>query len=136
MQRARRTLAIVWAAIPPLVLSALIHSTDPDVGGIAGLARPWTLASVVVFAIPLLGAAMLCLRFLVGSGRGAALALAAVASFVAAFGLTLLQSRAGTWLDDAWTVTGGSLLVFAVLTLAVVPAAALGWRRRHADDTP
>lgn len=133
MLHLRRTLAAMWLMVPPLGLSAVIHTTDPDVGGIASLSRPATLGSVFVYAIPLIGAVVLCLRLLVAAGRGPALTLAVVASVLAASGLGLLQSRPGTWLDEVWTVAGGSLVVLAVLALAVLPAASLGWRLSQND---
>lgn len=127
----RKIAAFVWVMIPPVLLSALIHATDPDVGGIAGLARPGTLLSVLVWALPAAALALSGLGVALLLGWGTFAAVATTGSATLALGLTLLQVRAPAT-DSLWLpVGGGTLLVLLFMGIAVVPAAVVGWSGRY-----
>ncbi len=126
----RKTIAYVWVMIPPLILSALIHCVDPDVGGVKGLASPSTVLSVVVCGVPLAGVALLCFWLAVRYRWTAWVSLSVLFSLVVALALVLLQSPppAGP-AGIALPLIGGTLLVWLFLLAAVLPSRAL-WRSR------
>ena len=120
-----KVLAFLWALIPPFLLSALIHTTDSDIGGLAGLASASTLLSVFVFSLPLMVFSALCLLIWAQAGRiWAVLAMFLFAGFTALF-LTTAGSGATTPLGLAWTFVSSTILVSLVLGLAFLPAALL-----------
>ena len=134
---ARRIPAIVWVGIPPLLLSALIHSADPDVGGIQGLAAPLVLLSVAVYAIPLVAMALACL-WLAIRFRWTAWVSASIV-FAPAIGLIIawMQTPRLPGVPElARPLLGGALLVWLILAMAVLPARALGWGQETARRGP
>lgn len=128
--RVRKVAAFVWVMVPPVLLSALIHAIDPDVGGVAGLASPGMLLSVLVWALPAAALALAGLGVAVGLGWGTFAAVSAGGSAALALGLTLLQVRAPAPGDPWLPIGGGTLVVLLFIAGAVVPAIALGWPRR------
>ena len=127
MKTARKFISTIWTTIPPILLSALIHTTDPDIGGIKGLTSYSVLWSVIFFAIP---AVLFCLGALVAivsSGWPVFLVSSVVFSSLVAVVLTIFGSGATTTLGLAWTFFGSAALVFLFLAAAVIPAAAIGW---------
>lgn len=123
----RKLASILWTAVPPILLSALIHTTDPDISGIGGLASNSTLPSVLFYAVPPILCCGLALAALVTSGLPAFLIVTTTFSAVAAAALTAFGSGATTPGGLAWAFIAGSILVFLFLAAAVVPAAAIGW---------
>jgi hypothetical protein len=120
--------------IPPFTLSALIHTTDPDVGGLQGLASATILISVLVFSLPLMVFAILCLLIWNHAGHiWAILTMFLFAGFAALF-ITTAGSGATTSLGLAWTFVGSTLLVSIVLGLAFLPAAILAENTPHPLD--
>ncbi|MGV8039515.1 MAG: hypothetical protein AB2L07_05375 [Thermoanaerobaculaceae bacterium] len=128
--RVRKVAAFVWVMVPPVLLSALIHTVDPDVGGVVGLASPGTLLSVLVWSLPAVLLALAGLGVAVALGWGTFAAVAVSGSATLALGLTLLQVRAPAPGDPWLPIGGGTLLVLLFIAVAVVPAAALGWPSR------
>jgi hypothetical protein len=110
-ESASRLLAALWVVVPPIGFSALLHSMDPDVGGVAGLTSPGVAFSVVVVSMPLLLLAWGCLVCLRAGGPAAGGAVLFLSAAVVAVVLTLSGSTADT--------IGGRLLSFAGLLPAV-----------------
>jgi hypothetical protein len=130
MMTARRVLALLWLPVPPLLLSALVHSIDPDVGGVAGLTSRSAVVSVLFYAAPVVGACGMVLALAVARGWRAAVTAAVAASLMVAQALVVAQRREGNWLDEAWSLIGGTAVVLVFVALTVVPAKGLGWPRR------
>lgn len=127
MKTARKLISIIWTTIPPVLLSALVHTTDPDIGGINGLTSYAVLWSVLFFAVPAVLFCFGALAALVSSGWPAFLFSSVVFSSLVAIVLTIFGSGATTRLGFAWTFFGSATLVFLFLTAAVIPAATFGW---------
>jgi hypothetical protein len=125
----RKTVALIWLTLPPLLLSALVHMADPDIDGWHGLASTSALWSVALFGV--LGCALfaLCLSALSTAGRSAFLIATALLSFCLGLVLTVFGSGAATIAGRVGTFAGCTGVVFAAIVTAVVPAAALGWPR-------
>lgn len=131
MASTRRVLAVIWTVIPPLLFSALIHSVDPDVGGVGGLTRPSTMLSVAVYSLPIVASALVCLAVAVRWGRWASAALGVLLSAPVAVALALLQTPHPPGLmANLRPVVGGTVLLWLFLAAAVAPAFVLGWPRR------
>jgi hypothetical protein len=133
----RSAAALGWAAIPPLLLSALIHSVDPDIGGVAGLVSPTALLSVAFYGAPAVIMAWLSLALAVHARR-AWWALANLAfSALIALTLALAQTpRPPGMAGIAHPAIGGTVLAWLFLAAAVVPARALGWPTGARNRTP
>ncbi|MCU0291737.1 MAG: hypothetical protein MUF10_07045 [Thermoanaerobaculaceae bacterium] len=127
----RKIGALAWSVVPPLVVSALLHSTDTGVGGIEGMARPGVLLSVAVWAVPMVVLALLTLWTRVRAGLLAALATAAVLAAVPGWFILLLGSTAATPLARLGSFLGLMALCLITLGLAALPAAAIGWPARR-----
>jgi hypothetical protein len=126
----RKVIALVWVAIPPLLLSALIHSADSDVGGIRGLASPSTLLSVVALGSLVVAFAFVCLGLAIRFRWFSWVSVSVLVSAVVALILTFAQSpRPAGLAAIARPLLGGTLLVWLFLVVAVLPACALGWPR-------
>lgn len=125
----RKPLAHVWVVIPPLLLSALVHSVDPDVGGIRGLASPSTLRSVAVYGTPLVVMALFCFWLAVRFRWIVWASLSVLFSAAVALAIVLLQSPRQPGLAGmALPFFGGTLFVWVFLAAAVLPARALARR--------
>jgi hypothetical protein len=134
----RKNLAIIWLLIPPLLLSALIHSVDPDIGGVAGLALPAHLLSVIVWSLPLLGFVLACLATAVRRGWGGFMLLSLVLATAVAVRFVSLQTPQPAGLAGYLLPLGGlTLITWLFLAAAVIPALALGWpqRARHSHSS-
>lgn len=126
----RKAVALMWAAVPALSLSALVHSTDPDIGSVGRLAAPATILSVVLYGFPVVVMVMVCLWVAVRLRSSWWIVPGAVASAVVALVLTVLQTpRPGDLAGIARPLLGGTVLVLLFLAAAVIPARALGWPR-------
>lgn len=132
----RRVLALLWLVVPPLLLSALVHTTDPDIGGVGRLTSRSAVFSVIFYGVPVVGLCLAVLAAALRRGRGAGALAGAAAALLVALVLVVAQRREGTWLDDAWSLFGGTVIVFAFLALAVAPATVLGWPRSGAAAPP
>ena len=131
MGTTRKALAIVWTAIPPVLFSALIHSVDPDVGGVAGLTHPATLLSVGFFSLPVVAFAFLCLAVAVRWGWWPSAAIGVALAAPVAVALALLQTpHPPGLLANLRPIVGGTVLLWLFLAAAVAPAFVLGWPRR------
>lgn len=112
------------------LLSALLHTTDADVEGIAGLASPAVLQSVtaiaVVFFLPALAAIALYRR----AGRRAYAAVLLATSAGLAFLVTALGSGATDLPGRALSFAGVAALCATVYLLATLPAI-LTHSRKH-----
>lgn len=128
--RVRKFAAFIWVMVPPVLLSALVHAIDPDVGGLAGHTSPGTLLSVAVWALPAAALALAGLGVALALGWGTFAAVSAGGSATLAPGLTLLQVRAPAPGDPWLPIGGGTLVVLLFIAVAVVPAIALGWPGR------
>jgi 8-oxo-dGTP pyrophosphatase MutT (NUDIX family) len=84
---------------------------------------------VIFYGVPVVGLCLAVLALAVRCGRGAGALAGAVAALLVALVVVVAQRREGTWLDDAWSLIGGTIMVFAFVALAVGPATALGWPR-------
>jgi hypothetical protein len=136
MQNSQKILAYLWLPFPPILLSALIHTTDPDIGGVQGLASASTLLSVFVFSLPAIVFAVLCLVIWNQTSRTwALLAMILFAGFTALF-LTTAGSGATTPLGLAWTFVGSTILTSLVLGIAFLPAALLTGNASKRLDSP
>ena len=125
----RKSIAHVWVVIPPLLLSALVHSVDRDVGGIRGLASPSTLLSVIVYGTPLVVMALLCFWLAVRFRWIVWASLSVLFSAAVALAIVLLQAPRQPGLAGiVHPFFGGTLLVWVFLTAAVLPARALAGR--------
>jgi ketosteroid isomerase-like protein len=132
----RKSLAHVWVVIPPLLLSALVHSTDPDVGGIRGLASPSVFVSVFVCGTPLVVMALLCFWLAVRFRWIVWASLSVLFSAAVALAIVLLQSpRQPGQAGIVHPFFGGTLLVWVFLAAAVLPARALARRWRQPPFT-
>lgn len=128
----RKGLVVAWSVIPALLLSAFVHSVDPDVGGIRGLASPSALLSVLFYGALAAALALLCLGLAVRFHWVAWVSVSALLSAAIALALAQLQRpRPGTRAGLARPFPGGAVLVWLVLTIAVVPAQAVGWPGRQ-----
>lgn len=124
----RKVLAVVWAVIPPLVLSALIHATDPDVGGVGGVLKPSTVLSVVVYGLPVVALCLLCLALAIRSRWVLWVPAMGLLSAIVALVIALLQRPHPAGLEGfVRPFVGGAVLVWLFFAVAVVPARALGW---------
>jgi hypothetical protein len=124
----RKAFALVWVVIPPLLFSALIHSTDPDVGGLRGLASLSTLLSVVVYGLPVVVLTLACLWLAVRCHWAAWVSASVLVSATVALTIALLQTpRAPGWAGIARPFLGGKVLVWLFMAAAVLPARLLGW---------
>lgn len=124
----KKVLGVTWAAVPPLLLSALVHSTDPDIGGIAGLARTSVMLSVLFWGLPVIVMTMLCLWIAVQSRWWWWIVPGVVFSAALAVAIAALQTPAPQGLGGfVRPLLGGTLIVWLFLAAAVVPARALGW---------
>lgn len=128
---ARKAGALAWALLPPLLFSATLHTTDGSIEGIQGLARPAVLVSVVVWAMPLAVLALLSLWTQVRAGWLVAVVTALVTATVPGWFFFLLGSTATTPLAKLGSFLGITALCLATLTLAALPAAAVGWPERR-----
>jgi len=129
----KKALAIVWAIIVPLLLSALIHSIDPDIGGIRGLATPSAFFSVVAYGLPALAITLVCLMLAIRFHWALWVSVSVVFSAAVALTLALLQTpRLPGLAGIARPLIGAALLVWLFLAAAILPARALGWPQRGA----
>ncbi len=88
--------AIAW------FFSALIHTTDSDIGGIQGLMSPGMLGSVTFYAVGTFMLIMIVQLLYISSGWGGLIPACLGVSFIVALFLTLLGSSATTLLGKAW----------------------------------
>ncbi len=123
----RRAAAIIWGTLPPLLLSALLHTTDSDVGGISGLASPSVLLSVVVISAPLVLLSFLSLWATIKAGPKVSAAILVLSAGVVALPIVAYGSTASTPFGLAWSFLGSSAVVLVFLSAAVLPARQLGW---------
>ena len=121
----RKVLAVLWTVVPPLVLSALVHSTDSDVGGLAGLLRPTVLFSVLVYGAPLAGLALSLLWLRVQGNRGLSTAVLLLCSALLGLVLVVLGSTAQSPAQLAWSFCGATAVVSAFFALAFLPSSRL-----------
>jgi hypothetical protein len=127
MRHVRRLLAVMWVAVPPILLSALVHMSDPDIGGWRALTSYSVLWSVSFFGVLAAACSGFCTVVLVESGRvsfgiAAGLFSSLTGGFLAAFG-----SGATSIPGLIWSFAASTVLVFLVVLAAAVPAVALGW---------
>ncbi len=104
------------------LLSALLHTIDPDMNGVSGLAAPGVLLSVTAIAFFLFLPALLPLfafHLQGGRGYGAALLLASGAVGVVIAALGSSATNVGGWLLSFFGVT---LICGGVFLLATLPA--------------
>jgi hypothetical protein len=131
MQRKRmgpRAAAVTWVLIPPLVLSALIHSVDPDVGGLAGFTSPFVLLSVLICASPFAAVALVCLGLAIRGRWRALVCVSGILSAILAMAIVRLQSPHSPGLAESVpALVGGTVVVWLLEVIAVLPAWALGW---------
>jgi hypothetical protein len=122
-----RIIALLWIAVPPVILSALIHMADPDIGGWRGLASFSVLWSVMFFGILAVAFTGYCLVILLEHGRVAFVIGTGLFAAMSGFVLVALGSGATTALGLIWSFTGIAALVFCAVVSAVIPAVVLGW---------
>ncbi|MEM1245972.1 MAG: hypothetical protein AAGA81_12955 [Acidobacteriota bacterium] len=120
----KKLLALSWAALPPLALSALVHTTDRDVGGLGGLVEPSVLLSVLVYGSPLAGLAICLLWMAVKVNRWLAAAVLATCSALLGLAIVTLGSTAQTLPQLLWSFSGTTVVVVGFFAFAVVPS----WR--------
>ena len=118
----RKLLAFAWSALPPLALSALVHSTDSDVGGLVGLVQPGVLFSVLIYGAPLAGLAICLLWMAVQVNRWLAVAVLAACSALLGLVVVVLGSTAQTTPQLLVSFSGATLVVVACYAVAVLPS--------------
>ena len=134
----RRTAAVAWLSVPPLVLSALIHMADPDVAGWQGLASHSSLWSVALFGVLAFPFFCLCLCALLEFGWPAFMITASGLSICSGVVITFLGSGATSTVGHLQTLLACTVVVLGTVLVAVIPAAALGWPRsavRHSMNS-
>ena len=94
----KKALAVVWVTLTSLLLSAFIHSTDRDIGGMRGLAAPSAFISVVAYGLPAAAMTLVCLGFAIRFRWVPWVSASVVFSAVVGLMLTLLQTP---WLRAA-----------------------------------
>jgi hypothetical protein len=127
----RKIAALLWVPAPLVLLSALIHTTDADVGGVAGLAAPAVARSVLAYAGLATLLAFGCLAARVRWGAVGFLFAAALIAGGLAYLLALGGSTATTALGVALSFLGLFVIVLTFLAVSVLPVAALGWRPHY-----
>ncbi len=120
--------AITWTFVPPLVLSALVHSVDPDVGGLSGLLDPAHAESVVFVALPLGLVVLSVVWMALHASRLLALVVTLLVAGLLGLALVTLGGPASAWTELLRSATLASMLTLGFLLAAVVPSLWL-WER-------
>ncbi len=127
MTTLRRIVALLWIMVPPVFLSALIHLSDPDIGGWRALTSYSVVWSVLFFGILAAAFAAYCLVILLEQGCVAFVIASGLFAAISGFVLAALGSGAATALGLIWSFIGSAALVFMIVVSAVVPSVVLGW---------
>ncbi len=129
----RIVLSVFWMFLVAWIFNGLLHATDIDVNGIEGLVSGSVLVSVTIYSfammLPLLGCLFIWRR---AGYRGLlrwALGFAGVTSLV----VTAAGSTATNLGGLAWSFLGVTLLILAIIVVAVLPAI-LSWRSQTAPQ--
>jgi hypothetical protein len=132
----RRVIAVIWLLVFPLLLSALIHAADRDVGGLRGLTSPMVAVSVVIWSLPIVACASIVLATLLrGSRAWFAVTLGLLAAALGAV-ITALGSTATTAAGRIGSLLGASTIALVTLAASAVGAAAILRSGRTRDFTP
>ncbi len=118
-------LALLWLALPPLVLSAVVHMADPDVDGWRGLVSPTVIWSVVLGGVVVAGCVVCCVVIFESVGRWGFLTAAGLLAVAAGVALAVLGSGATTTAGRIWTFVGSAAVVFFLVLLVALPVLAL-----------
>lgn len=133
----RKTVALIWLALPPFLLSALIHMADPDINGWRGLWSGSVLWSVSLIGVLFCSFVCICFSTLLEWGRSVFFAATALVSAGCGVVLSIVGSGATSAVGRIRPLAGSTTLVFLTVLVAVIPAAVLGWprafARRHGD---
>lgn len=120
----KNTLPWLWPLFPCITLSGLIHTTDSDIEGFAGLfASPAVMVSVLVWSAPIAVCAYLLLAAYLAGGNRWFLLSAVPTSAALGTLLAVFASTAADPIQFLWSVAGSSLVVLGFLSLAVLPSA-------------
>ncbi|MFH1176909.1 MAG: hypothetical protein V1750_05840 [Acidobacteriota bacterium] len=132
----RRLVAVIWLLVPPLLLSALIHAADRDVGGLRGLTSLAVVASVAIWSLPVVACASLCLASLLrGSTVWFAVTLGLLAAALGGV-ITAMGSTAATAAGRTGSFLGASAIALLTLAVSAVGTAAILRSGRTRDFTP
>lgn len=127
---ARQAGALAWTVAAPLLFSALVHSTDAGVGGIAGLTRPGVPVSVAVWAVPMAVLALITLWVRVRVGLLASLATALLLAAAPGWLILVLGSTATSPFTRLASFLVLTAMCLVALAVAALPSAAVGWPDR------
>ena len=119
-----RFIALSWPLVPSLLLSALVHTVDRDVASVGALASAPVVLSVIVWSLPLLAVAYLCLTVLLRWGVVGFSVATFLFSGLLGWTLAAFGSTATTPAGFAWSLAGSALLFALCLCAATFPAAA------------
>ena len=111
----------IWLVIPCLILSALIHTIDTEVGGVAGLQSSSIIISVLVWSLPFLLSAAISLAALSILGRQMFLKVMLASSGVLGFLVSVAGSSATSTLGFAWSLLSVSSVIAVFLTTSLLP---------------
>lgn len=130
-----KTLFSAFMGFPAVwLLSALLHTIDPDVNGVSGLAAPTILLSVTLIALMLFLPGLLpLLAFHLGGNRGYWAALLVAASVV---GYVIAEMGSGATDAQGWLVSflGTTIICGVVFLLTTLPGVAALMRQRPASS--
>jgi hypothetical protein len=129
MQVVRKLVALLWILVPPIVFSALIHTSDADVDGWSGLDSYSVLFSVLFFGLVAASVFYCCLATLLRTGWPLFLVLSCLFSILIGGLLAVFGSGSTTVLGRTWTFIASTGLTFVTVALAVLPSALFGWRK-------
>jgi len=132
----KRAILVLWPLVPCLLVSALVHLMDDDVGGVAALvSSPSLRLSVLIWAFPPAACGYLAFGAYLKGGLIGYLAVALPASSILGCLLALGGSTATTTSGFLWSVMGSASLFLVVLSLASLPGGAVARRLRDARNS-
>jgi len=106
--------SLIWSILVACAFSALIHSTDSDIGGLTGLLDFSTAVSVVSIAVILLVPVLFCILMFARRGwRGFAAAL--ILSSLVLGALLTMAGSTGESIQELSVSFGGSVGIFALV---------------------
>jgi hypothetical protein len=116
-----RIVSYAWAFLIALGFSALIHSTDKEIGGLAGFWNLSAIISVIFVAVILLAPMFLCLLVFNRRGKRGFAVVWIVTSLILGVILAMAGSTATTLPEFAVSLAGATGLFAAVLGLGTLP---------------
>lgn len=117
----KQTLSIIWLIIVGVLFSALIHSTDADIGSFGAAFTPPNIISVLIISLILIGSMLLCLlSFRLRGWKGFIITILLI-SIIFGTILAFVGSTAHTSGEMATSALGAAGLLVCVLSLGSFP---------------